>query len=52
MVLDTKERIKAGEIFQGVISNAREYTINGNKLSFYETLRNINLTIHVSSEAW
>ncbi|WP_321423373.1 anthranilate synthase component I [uncultured Methanobacterium sp.] len=42
MVMDTKERIKAGEIFQGVISNAREYTIKGNKLAFYETLRNIN----------
>ncbi len=42
MVLDAKERIKAGEIFQSVISNAQEYRIKGNKLSFYETLRNIN----------
>ncbi len=42
MVLDTKELIKAGEIFQCVISNAREYVIKGNRLSFYETLRNIN----------
>lgn len=42
MVLETKEKIKAGEIFQGVISNAREYEIKGDKLSFYETLRNIN----------
>jgi len=42
MVLDAKERIKSGEIFQSVISNAQEYRIKGNKLSFYETLRNIN----------
>lgn len=42
MVLDAKKRIKTGEIFQSVISNAREYQIKGNKLSFYETLRNIN----------
>ena len=42
MVLETKERIKAGEIFQGVISNAREYELTGNKLSFYESLRKIN----------
>lgn len=42
MVLDTKELIKAGEIFQCVISNAREYIIKGNRLSFYETLRKIN----------
>ena len=42
MVLQAKEKIKEGEIFQSVISNAREYTINGNKLSFYERLRSIN----------
>ena len=42
MVLQAKEKIKTGEIFQSVISNAREYTIKGNKLSFYERLRNIN----------
>ena len=42
MVLEAKEKIKSGEIFQSVISNAREYKINGNKLSFYETLRKIN----------
>ncbi len=42
MVLQAKEKIKAGEIFQSVISNARKYTIKGNKLSFYERLRNIN----------
>ena len=41
MVLETKERIKAGEIFQGVISNAREYEVKGNKLSFYESLRKL-----------
>ena len=41
-VLQAKEKINAGEIFQSVISNAREYTIKGNKLSFYERLRNIN----------
>lgn len=42
MILDVKERIKAGEIFQDVISNAREYELSGNKLSFYENLRKIN----------
>jgi len=42
MVIEAKERIKAGEIFQGVISNAREYELKGNKLSFYESLRKIN----------
>lgn len=42
MVLETKERIKEGEIFQGVISNAQKYKISGNKLCFYETLRKIN----------
>ena len=42
MVLQVKERIKAGEIFQDVISNAREYQLRGNKLSFYEALRKIN----------
>lgn len=42
MVIQTKEKIKAGEIFQGVISNAREYELSGNKLSFYENLRKIN----------
>ena len=42
MVLEVKERIKAGEIFQGVISNAREYELKGNKLSFYDSLRRIN----------
>jgi anthranilate synthase component I len=42
MVIEVKERIKAGEIFQGVISNAREYELKGNKLSFYESLRKIN----------
>ena len=42
MVLETKEKIRAGEIFQGVISNAREYELSGNKLSFYENLRKIN----------
>ena len=35
MVLEVKERIKAGEIFQGVISNAREYELIGEtNLSF------------------
>ena len=42
MVLEVKERIKAGEIFQDVISNAKEYKLKGNKLSFYENLRKIN----------
>jgi anthranilate synthase component 1 len=42
MVLEAKEKIKTGEIFQSVISNAREYKITGNKLAFYETLRRIN----------
>jgi len=42
MVLQAKEKIKAGEIFQSVISNARKYTVKGNKLSFYEKLRSIN----------
>ncbi|HHT19293.1 MAG: anthranilate synthase component I [Euryarchaeota archaeon] len=42
MVLEAKEKINAGEIFQSVISNAREYKIQGNRLSFYETLRRIN----------
>lgn len=42
MVVEAKKRIKAGEIFQSVISNAREYEIQGSKLSFYERLRRIN----------
>jgi anthranilate synthase component 1 len=42
MFLQAKEKIKAGEIFQSVISNARKYTVKGNKLSFYEKLRSIN----------
>lgn len=42
MVSKTKEKIKAGEIFQSVVSNAKEFQISGNKLSFYENLRKIN----------
>ena len=42
MILEAQKKIKAGEIFQSVISNAREYKITGNKLAFYETLRRIN----------
>jgi anthranilate synthase component 1 len=42
MVIEAKERIKAGEIFQDVISNAKEYELKGNKLTFYESLRKIN----------
>lgn len=42
MIFEAKKRIKAGEIFQSVISNAKEYKIKGNKLHFYETLRKIN----------
>ena len=42
MVSKSKEKIKAGEIFQSVISNAKEFRISGNKLSFYENLREIN----------
>ncbi|HTX60709.1 MAG TPA: anthranilate synthase component I [Methanobacterium sp.] len=41
-VLRSKEKIKAGEIFQSVISNARTFQITGDKLSFYEKLRSIN----------
>ena len=42
MISEVKERIKAGEVFQDVISNAKEYELKGNKLSFYESLRKIN----------
>ncbi|MBC7117847.1 MAG: anthranilate synthase component I [Methanobacteriaceae archaeon] len=42
MVLETKERINKGEIFQAVISNAHKYKIKGNKLHFYEALRKVN----------
>lgn len=42
LVSRAKERIKAGEIFQSVISNASEYEITGDKLSFYKTLRETN----------
>jgi anthranilate synthase component 1 len=42
MVLQAKEKIKEGEIFQSVISNARKFEIKGDKLSFYEKLRMIN----------
>ncbi|MEN4006907.1 MAG: anthranilate synthase component I [Methanobacteriaceae archaeon] len=42
MVIKAKEKIKAGEIFQSVISNAREYEITGDKLSIYKTLREMN----------
>ncbi|HMK54236.1 MAG TPA: anthranilate synthase component I [Methanobacteriaceae archaeon] len=42
MVSEAQERIKAGEIFQSVLSNATEYTLNGDRLSFYEKLRKIN----------
>ena len=42
MVRLAKEKIKAGEIFQSVISNAREYEISGDKLSIYKTLREMN----------
>jgi anthranilate synthase component 1 len=42
MVIEVKERIIAGEVFQDVISNAKEYELKGNKLSFYESLRKIN----------
>jgi anthranilate synthase component 1 len=42
MVIAAKEKIKAGEIFQSVISNAREYEISGDKLSIYKTLREMN----------
>jgi len=41
-VVQVKEKITAGEVFQTVISNAFEYKINGDKLSFYEKLRNMN----------
>jgi anthranilate synthase component 1 len=42
MVTEAQERIKAGEIFQSVLSNANEYTLQGDRLSFYEKLRKIN----------
>jgi anthranilate synthase component I len=42
MVIEVKERIVAGEVFQDVISNAKEYELKGNKLAFYESLRKIN----------
>ncbi|HEY0196558.1 MAG TPA: anthranilate synthase component I [Methanobacterium sp.] len=42
MVLKAKEKIKAGEIFQSVISNAKKFKVKGNKLSFYKKLRKIN----------
>lgn len=42
MVRLAKEKIKAGEIFQSVISNALEYKIEGDKLSIYKTLREMN----------
>jgi len=42
MVKLAKEKIKAGEIFQSVISNAREYEIKGDKLSIYKNLRKMN----------
>jgi len=42
MVTKAKKKIKAGEIFQSVISNAWEYEIKGDKLSIYKTLREMN----------
>ncbi|HEX3012744.1 MAG TPA: anthranilate synthase component I [Methanobacterium sp.] len=42
MVRKAKEKIKAGEIFQSVISNAIEYEITGDKLSIYKALRDMN----------
>lgn len=42
MVLKAKEKIRAGEIFQSVISNAKKFKVKGNKLSFYKKLRKIN----------
>ncbi len=42
MVTEAQERIKDGEIFQSVLSNANEYRLQGDKLSFYEKLRRIN----------
>ncbi len=42
MVREAKEKIKAGEIFQSVISNALEYEITGDKLSIYKALREMN----------
>ncbi|MEN6328731.1 MAG: anthranilate synthase component I [Methanobacteriaceae archaeon] len=42
MVIKAQERIKEGEIFQSVLSNATEYRLQGDRLSFYEKLRRIN----------
>ncbi|ADP76902.1 anthranilate synthase, component I [Methanothermus fervidus DSM 2088] len=42
MVRKVKHKIKKGEIFQGVISNAYEYELKGSKIEFYKILRKIN----------
>lgn len=42
MVLEAKERIREGEIFQAVLSNATDYRLRGDRLAFYESLRRIN----------
>lgn len=42
MVVQAKKKIKSGEIFQTVLSNAVEYKITGDKLAFYEKLRHLN----------
>jgi len=41
-VIQVKEKINQGEVFQTVISNAFEYKIKGDKLSFYQKLRSMN----------
>lgn len=41
-IVETKELIKDGEIFQAVISNAENLVIKGSKLPLYEKLRKIN----------
>ncbi|MBQ6220479.1 MAG: chorismate-binding protein [Methanosphaera sp.] len=41
-IVETKELINDGEIFQAVISNAKNLVIKGSKLPLYEHLRKIN----------
>jgi anthranilate synthase component 1 len=42
MVKRTKRYIRAGDIFQAVLSKRYEFTFHGDLINFYETLRNIN----------
>lgn len=42
MVLEAKEKIRRGEIFQAVLSNATDYRLRGDRLAFYQALRRTN----------